>query len=222
MVNRSSFGGFFTILTFLCSLLLFSNELYQFAIVDVHESISLSDPKLSSDTLPVRIHITFPYISCNDISLDYANTRSDDKVSKRQRPVVLRRVAGWEASLLKKSNFVEAADTHARAALGDPGCTVDGTILTPVVGGNFKVTLTQNVWGSIALRGIGEVERTMNVSHYVHQVGVGRYFDRRKNPLSDLPVGIEEGVGLVQFFLKVVPTKFKRPGRSAKDMYQIR
>ena len=32
----------------------------------------------------------------------------------------------------------------------------------------------------------------MNVSHYIHQVGFGRYFDKRPNPLSSLPVGIEE------------------------------
>ena len=83
------------------------------------------------------------------------------------------------------------------------------------------MTLTQNVWGSIALRGIGEVEKAMNVSHYIHQLSIGRYFDRRPNPLASLPVGIEEGVGLVQFFLKVVPTRFKRPGRGARDMYQI-
>ena len=98
MVNRSPSGGFFTLLCLLVSTCLLVNELYQFALVDVHESMSLA-PANKGHPIPIRVHITFPYISCNDISVDYANTKSDDKVQKRQRPMVLRKVAGWEAKV---------------------------------------------------------------------------------------------------------------------------
>ena len=62
--------------------------------------------------------MTFPYLSCNDISVDYANTRSDETIEKKQRPLVKRRVAKWEQKLLKEANFLEASDAGSTA--GDP------------------------------------------------------------------------------------------------------
>ena len=35
------------------------------------------------------------------------------------------------------------------------GCTVEGVITAGFVGGNFRISLTENVWGQVALMGTG-------------------------------------------------------------------
>ena len=175
--------------------------------------------------------------------------------------MVKRKITSKESQLLKSPNFLPASDAASSAALGPVGCSIEGVLNTVVVGGNFKISLTQNVWGAVALQGMQSVEKLMNVSHYVHDVSVGeekrkgrlftlktakklghasphtlspssllfrfhqkrtgKYFNKKVNPLKNLPVGIPEGIGLVQFYLKVIPTIYKRPMSMTKTQYQI-
>ncbi|GMH63990.1 hypothetical protein TrVE_jg4621 [Triparma verrucosa] len=221
LINKSTLGGILTLLSFVISFFLLLSELYQFALIDTHEHLQIRKIPDTKESVAIKLHITFPYLHCNDLQVDYVNTKSDEKLDRRQRPVVKRKITSKESQLLKSANFLPASDAASSAALGPVGCSIEGVLNTVVVGGNFKISLTQNVWGAVALQGMQSVEKLMNVSHYVHDVSVGKYFNKKVNPLKNLPVGIPEGIGLVQFYLKVIPTIYKRPMSMTKTQYQI-
>jgi len=65
------------------------------------------------------------------------------------------------------------------------------------------------------------MQSRMNVSHYIHDITYGEHFSKVSNPLRSVANGIDDGVGLVQFYVKVIPTMFKRPGRWERETFQI-
>jgi len=66
-----------------------------------------------------------------------------------------------------------------------------------------------------------QMQSRMNVSHYIHDITYGEHFSKVSNPLRSVANGIDDGVGLVQFYVKVIPTMFKRPGRWERETFQI-
>ncbi len=242
LVSQNSFGGFFTILGAIVTVILFSNELYQFIKVDTNEHLLISPSNGNTQApLPIRLHVTFPHLTCNEIHLDLANTKADDidegtKAASKRRtasrgwkskknskvPVSKRRPNRSERKTLKSKGFYyEESDRGNPDSSPDVGCTIDGVINAGRVGGSFRVVLTENVWSTIALMGLSGSAQQTNVSHYIHDISFGTHFPRSVNPLADLSNGIKDGIGLAQFFLKVVPTKYKRPARTTMETFQI-
>ena len=181
--------------------------------------------------VPIRVHISFPHLSCTELAVDYSDTRSDDpedatghaikkmksKFNRKKGEVVKRKMSGREKTLLndKGFGFVSDEGEDDKMKRGDVlkstvGCTVEGVISAGLVGGNFKITLTDNVWGQVAMMGTGRVAQLANVSHFIHELKFGNDFPLASNPLEGLVNGVEEGIGLVQVR--------KMRGESAREM----
>ena len=69
-----------------------------------------------------------------------------------------RKMNSREKAVVSSSNF-NLDDDRSHAVGTARGCTIDGVVNVGRVGGNFKVVITNNVWGALALRGVEEVRR---------------------------------------------------------------
>ena len=84
LINKSTLGGILTLLSFLISFFLLLSELYQFALIDTHEHLQIRKIPDTKESVAIKLHITFPYLHCNDLQVDYVNTKSDEKLDRRQ------------------------------------------------------------------------------------------------------------------------------------------
>jgi hypothetical protein len=247
LITPSSSGGFCSLLAlFLCSLLLLS-EIIQFAHVDENDHLSVVNSAANEGkSVNVRVLITFPHLLCSEIALDASNTKADTEEDKKtglakkkgkrnkknfskRADVSKRKMTKWERGLMVANNYgyqPSAEDSIRRGDLEssksqDVGCTLDGVIQAGMVGGNFKVELTENVWGNVAMLGAEAVGNKLNVSHYIHEITFGKHFPLADNPLAGVVNGIPDGIGGVQFGLKVIATKYARPFRRTREYFQV-
>eukprot|EP01027_Heterolobosea_sp_BB2_P002026 GEZU01003044.1.p1 GENE.GEZU01003044.1~~GEZU01003044.1.p1 ORF type:complete len:389 (+),score=137.51 GEZU01003044.1:121-1287(+) len=91
------------------------------------------------------------------------------------------------------------------------GCNLYGFILVNKVAGNFH--FAPGLSFNQASRHVHdympfEIEQ-FNVSHVIHRLGFGEDYPGLKNPLDGASKIIEEGSGLYQYFIKVVPTIYE-------------
>mmetsp|Transcript_21435 Transcript_21435/g.44658 ORF Transcript_21435/g.44658 Transcript_21435/m.44658 type:complete len:313 (-) Transcript_21435:41-979(-) len=220
IVEKSSTAGFFSLIGFAFAGFLLLSEVWQFIRVDIDEHIKIADSITNpTDTIPLKVHISFPHLSCNDLTLDYESTKSDLPSTTSGR-LNKRKLNSREKKKVVSQGF-KLDDERSKSVGGQRGCTIDGVVDVGRVGGNFKVVITSNVWGALALQGVEELQKGMNVSHYIHDVTFGEHFGKVVNPMREVANGIEEGVGLVQFYMKIIPTHYKRPGRWERETFQI-
>ena len=108
----------------------------------------------SPSSLP-QVHLTFPHLSCNDLTMDYESTKSD-LPSARTGGLQKRKMNSREKKTVTKAGF-KIDEERSGAVGGQRGCSIEGVVNVGRVGGNVKVVLTSNVWGTMALKGFGEV-----------------------------------------------------------------
>lgn len=163
--------------------------------------------------MSLKLHITFPYISCQDLEVrlnsaplgkkdfDYKAKRLD---KRRPNPADLKE-AGFNPKLKN-------------------GCTLRSTLRIPIVAGHVTITLTNAAWAkalnTLMMRAqySEEEKRTdpdlndFNMTHYIHVVQFGKRYPMADTyPLEKRAHVIENrmgGIALENIQVKLVPTVY--------------
>ena len=231
--QTSAVGGFITVLAASSAALLFVAQIISYIHGHTEHSLHLADsvsiPLLplskansaailnSAGKIPLRIHVTFPHLSCDmiDVSLDGASLASGE----------LERIHGKQALGLKPTTKTELRQlkTTTRSNTGN-GCTVQGRLRPQIVAGVFAISLTPQAWteatNKIAMKGMGIDDAAikqhlahLNVSHYIHQIQFGRSFQTASDrPLRNRAHWIDNnygGVAVEHITVKLVPTIYQ-------------
>lgn len=188
---RTAMGGLVTMASAgLCFLLLVS-ELLSFSRVEIvnHMTVDSAAPSLET-TIPINFHITFPLVKCKDISFDAESTRGDAVVYLASQDVRKTPATGAESSL--------------RPPEGQTGCTVEGTLFTGKVAGEFRINLGEDV--PLQLAPMVAVEfKTNYTAHKIHHFSVGERKENKIYPLDGLET-IPDGEGHYLYNLRIIPT----------------
>ncbi|CAM9888677.1 unnamed protein product [Choristocarpus tenellus] len=195
--------------------ILFLSELKIYLTVDTLTHMAVADFH-EYDTVNVRLHVTFPYISCEDIEVisdNVNNGRGKDTLETVER----------RASKRKEKGPFDGPG---------PGCTLDGVITVARTGGSIRLHVmhhdpTRLVLGKNGPTTIGHEMRRgkfakqgANVSHVVHELGFGPEQAGRgwlqgwgqgqeQDPLRGTVQVSELGPGQMIYNLKVVPTSLQ-------------
>lgn len=184
--------------------------------------------------IPLSVHVTFPHIPCSD--MDYSHDGASLSSGQFERlhgrgAFSLRAASRREMDLiLGKAESVGAGN----------GCTVSGVISVPRVGGKLSVTISAMAWRRAASAFQQELMTDMidmmtgregahphqvqlpNCTHHIHSLTIGEPFPLAGDPLSETTHVIDNpsGVALHNVDVRLVPTKYKRPWRRARNTYQ--
>jgi hypothetical protein len=168
---------------------------------------------LSAGKIPLRIHVTFPYLQCSQIEVkhDGATLSSGD----------LEKIHGRHFLSLRTPTASELAKMGAHDRT--KGCTVEGMMRVSRVGGQLSIVMNRKAWRDATmalLQGIrqggpskkptSERLAQFNVSHYIQHVRFGNTFDHADNPLEHRAHAIDNGFGgvaLEEIDVKLVPTQ---------------
>mmetsp|Transcript_17210 Transcript_17210/g.25614 ORF Transcript_17210/g.25614 Transcript_17210/m.25614 type:complete len:353 (-) Transcript_17210:522-1580(-) len=249
--TRSTAGGIITLIASATAVILFISQLFLYSQVEHRHSLHLTESKTSSvltpdrsvtskeinkvmNKIPVEVHVTFPYMKCADMDFSHDNaSKSSGNFQKiHGRDTFLMRpptadefgkATGWDTS-----NKINANRQN--------GCTLKGKIWISKVGGTLEIMMTRDAWRrytsssmfGITGMGVGDMNTMFgkgrdNVSHYIHSITFGEQYPHTPNPLSDASFVMSEdlGVGVSNINVRLVQTKYKRFGRSPRDMYQV-
>lgn len=216
--SKSAAGGAITLVASTTAIALFFAQLYLYMAGSSSHTLHLAESvqfhMLPHDTvdpfqsraydikmkMPVKIHITFLHMDCNDIEVKLNNapiTNSDvDGKSKKTNgrdllrakkpnPIELKRIFGSDKS-------PEALQHKGR------GCSLTGQLRVPVVAGHISVTLTGKAWTEalnhyMARAQWSEAQKAQdvhrndyNMSHYIHTIRFGKKIPSRVASTSSI------------------------------------
>eukprot|EP00586_Coscinodiscus_wailesii_P020176 CAMPEP_0172497630 /NCGR_PEP_ID=MMETSP1066-20121228/102539_1 /TAXON_ID=671091 /ORGANISM="Coscinodiscus wailesii, Strain CCMP2513" /LENGTH=348 /DNA_ID=CAMNT_0013270503 /DNA_START=59 /DNA_END=1105 /DNA_ORIENTATION=+ len=240
-------GGAFSILLFLSQVYLYLqvDTRHSFHLAESirnnlphYHNAAASARRSHKNQFPISVHVTFPHLSCQSLDLALDDARTNELNTLKDN-----RGSGLHAivkSIPNRKDFVGTPFTwDARKAM--EGCTVRGKLLVPMVGGTLALTISSKAWhdavnkinpGMMMMRMLQTgglpltdmmIPKTFNVSHYVHELSFGTPFPLTPDPLakSTFAFAADSGVGLNNVNVKIIPTKYKRFARSAKDTHQV-
>jgi hypothetical protein len=207
--SKSAAGGLITLMAGTTAIVLFVCQLYLYIVGNASHTLHLSestqfhmlphdvtDPFQSraydiKGKMPLKIHITFLHMDCNDIEIKLNNSpitakdvdgKSNNKKyassrdllkAKKPNPVELKRIFGSDRS--------PEALKH-----GGRGCSISGQLRVPIVAGHVSVTLTRQAWTEAlnhymarsqwddARKAQDGHRNDYNMSHYIHAIQFGR------------------------------------------------
>jgi len=125
----------------------------------------------------------------------------------------------FKRKALRRLKWDEHPLCRHEALLADPaklvgvheGCNLFGFLEVNKVAGNFHVA-PGKAFESAAGQLIHEFKpfdsNTYNVSHLIHSLSFGVHYPGRQNPLDESQRILRTGSGVVQYFVKVVPTTY--------------
>mmetsp|Transcript_5038 Transcript_5038/g.8125 ORF Transcript_5038/g.8125 Transcript_5038/m.8125 type:complete len:226 (-) Transcript_5038:375-1052(-) len=96
------------------------------------------------------------------------------------------------------------------------GCNIWGNIEVPMGGGNLHFAMLADAMHYHATHQLSYADllnaaySSFNITHRVHAFAVGEKLPGIKNPLDGRAKHIDEGHGIYQYYLKVVPTSYLR------------
>ncbi len=203
---RTAVGGLVTMASACLCFLLLVSELVAYSRVDVvnHMTVDSQPPSLAT-TVPINFHITFPLVPCKDISFDAESTRGDAVVHLAEQDVRKSPAKGTESTL--------------QTPAGQEGCTVEGTLFTGKVAGEFRINLGEDV--PVHLAPMVAVDAKTNfTAHKIHHFSVGERKDRKSYPLDGLET-IPDGEGHYLYNLRIIPTVEKPLYGAAEHNYEF-
>jgi len=230
--TKSASGGVVTLIAGSTAFLLFLAQIYLYIVGNTNHTLHLSEsrpiPMSATETtdpfqsrmydikgkMALKLHITFPHISCKSLEVKLNNAelavkdfdaKGRGKVTKRRPNPVELKAAGFDAS-------------HP------DGCNIKTVLRVPIVAGQVSIALTKTAW-SQALNHLmiraqyGEDERKTddhlndyNMTHYIHTIQFGKRFPYAADyPLEGRSHKIENsmgGVALENIQVKLVPTVY--------------
>jgi len=218
--TRSALGGLITLVATIVAGLLFLAEVYLYIVGSTRHSLHLSPstgiPILPSNTggieqknqIPLKVRVTFPHVQCKDLDFAHDNAyMSTGEFGRHHNPKAMR---------LRSPTMAEIRKILPNAPTSRTGCTIDGNIKVPLVGGTFQVTISQRAWQQMTavamFSSMGKGQPFPNVTHYIHSVTFGDHFPLAPNPMEEVPHVFENkygGVGLSFVNVRLVPTRYK-------------
>ena len=188
---RTALGGVVTMASACLCFVLLVSELVSFARVEVvnHMTVDSTEPSLAT-TVPINFHITFPLVPCKDISFTVESTRGDSVVQLSEENV--------------RKDPARGDETSIRPTPGTVGCTVQGTLYTGKVAGEFRINLGEDVPLQLAPM-VAVEEKTNFTSHVLHHFSVGERKKGKAYPLDGLET-IPDGQGHYLYNLRIIPT----------------
>mmetsp|Transcript_23102 Transcript_23102/g.35649 ORF Transcript_23102/g.35649 Transcript_23102/m.35649 type:complete len:358 (-) Transcript_23102:90-1163(-) len=261
--NKSVTGAVITIIAASVTFILFLSQLYLYASVNTLNHLTIAQSSRASlmsllhphimdqerelthkvngkkkvnPRVLVKIHVTFPHIKCMDLDIEHDGARGEDFKKLHGRDSVQKRVPTLAE--------ITEAGVDGKASLRD-GCTIQGKMLVPKVGGSISITVARSSWQMILMNalfhmsqrheqiehqaydpfagGASQTGRAFNVSHYIHTVDYGETFPLVDHPLRKVKhvIDNQSGLGVSTYHVKLIPTRYKRSGRTAKDTYQV-
>mmetsp|Transcript_19586 Transcript_19586/g.41379 ORF Transcript_19586/g.41379 Transcript_19586/m.41379 type:complete len:399 (-) Transcript_19586:222-1418(-) len=103
------------------------------------------------------------------------------------------------------------------------GCSLFGFLEVHKVAGNFHIApgkAFQSPQGQLVHEFKPFDAQTYNVSHVIHSLSFGVHYPRRVNPLDGSQAILRSGSGVFQYFIKVVPTTYRRASGETIDSCQ--
>lgn len=243
--SKSAVGGIITVIAASTAALLFVAQLTTYIMGNPKHSLHLSKSQsipllplsmkrghtsqmilLNAGMVPLRVHVIFPHLQCSQLEVKHDGvTMSSGELEK---------IYGKKLFVLRNPTKGELAKMGQREQNHKKGCTIEGMLRVPLVGGQLSIVLNRAAWREatlaliMGLRG-GSKESTSqrlsayNVSHYIEHVRFGNTFDRVDNPLEGRAHVINNGFGgiaLEEIDVKLVPTQ-ESGFFSVTDSYQL-
>lgn len=192
---------------------------------------------IEKNKIDVFVHVTFPYMRCEDLDFahnsaffstgDFSKNHGYAQFTKRAPTEYDWAVAMGETDLKGKNKRKAAKNKEASNA-----CTVRGTISVPRISGDITIFMSKEAFMKIVQMlqmgmNLDQIDKQRgtghDLSHYIHDITFGTNFPLSPNPLSNKMVKIinEERVALNHMNVKLVPTKYKKFARKAKETFQI-
>mmetsp|Transcript_4710 Transcript_4710/g.6692 ORF Transcript_4710/g.6692 Transcript_4710/m.6692 type:complete len:325 (+) Transcript_4710:166-1140(+) len=216
--TRSALGGFITLVATIAAGLLFLGEVYIYIVGSTKHSLHLSPstgiPILpasnggiqQNNQIPLKIRVTFPHVQCKDLDVAHDNAFMSTGEFGRQHNAKAMRL---RSATIRELEMIEPDSRNRRV-----GCTIDGSLKVPLVGGTFQISISRRAWQQYAAMAMFNAGATQfpNVTHYIHSVTFGEHFPLAHNPLENVPHVFENkhgGVGLSLVNVRLVPTRYK-------------
>lgn len=175
--TRSAVGGLITVVATSAATILFLSQIYLYFAGATRHSLHLSEstsvpvPALDlahlqrRGKIPLNIHVTFPHVQCRnlDVMLDGVSMRGGQ----------LDEVQGHRAIRTRIPTESELKTALGKEAPMNPpdGCTVQGTLHIPQVGGTFSVTVSKQAWAEANAFALFRVNNPADGSQYkMHNV----------------------------------------------------
>mmetsp|Transcript_2556 Transcript_2556/g.4493 ORF Transcript_2556/g.4493 Transcript_2556/m.4493 type:complete len:388 (-) Transcript_2556:1922-3085(-) len=139
-----------------------------------------------------------------------------------QRAYALHRIQLPELSLLKQchtdaddANNEDVAILNENSYRPNEGCNIQGHVEVARVKGRFEVLVGHSIsFGGFLLHDVSVLQnQQIDISHRIHFLSFGEYFPGRSNPLDGTEkttMGTKGELGKYEYFVKVVPTTYKR------------
>lgn len=161
--TRSALGGLITLVAGSAASILFLAQVTMYLVGATRHSLHLSESKSlpvplldgilpsrnqrKTWTIPLKAHVTFPHLQCDwmDVTHDGASFRDGE----------LEKTLGRNSIQFRKPSSDELTAALGKEQARIPknqGCTVQGTLQIPKVGGTFSVTVTRKAWSEAKSR----------------------------------------------------------------------
>lgn len=92
--------------------------------------------------LLIKFHITFPHIRCGELEVAHDDLSGDDFVKAYGKSVYTTRLPSRAER--------EKLRMHLEGGITREGCTIEGTLPVPKVGGMMSITVTKESWNRVA------------------------------------------------------------------------
>mmetsp|Transcript_21338 Transcript_21338/g.33540 ORF Transcript_21338/g.33540 Transcript_21338/m.33540 type:complete len:328 (-) Transcript_21338:479-1462(-) len=225
--EKTNLGGIVSLISQALIATLLISEVWKYLSVDVTSHMMVHQ-RSEIRYLPLNIHMTFPHLKCDDIQVSLDGLKGGDATNELEK---LQKEAG--EFKMRGPTVAELAPFGGKGKepiLTKDGCTAQGHVMIPEVGGRLSVATRQdpvNIW-SLLLSGntVVQPKHLPNVSHYIHHLSFGDqsfYVSDLKElsrPLEGNMHVLETGSGLFEYNVKVIPTTYRRLGRAARETYQ--
>jgi len=200
------------------------SEIWLYLRVDVASHMMVHQTPEEIGLFSANIHVTFPHMKCSELQVSLDNLKASDTLLDnlhQEKPLHIR-----EPSLAEIARFGGRGEEPLLPA---HGCTIQGELTIPRVGGKLDIATKQepvNIWAMLLMGG-GVVlpSHLPNVSHIIHHFSFG---DREINGIAEIsepPLNgamhvIESGSGLYKYNIKIIPTSYKRLYGGSIEAYQ--
>lgn len=156
--TRSALGGLITLVAASAAAILFLSQIYLYIAGATRHSLHLSEstsvpvPALNlprhlqrHGKIPLNVYVTFPHVPCQalEISLDGASIHG-----VRQRDNTSHGHHSLRARMPTESELITALGKGVKK-YPPQGCTVQGTLFVPQVGGTFSITVSKQAWAEV-------------------------------------------------------------------------
>lgn len=227
---RTVSGGVLTLVTvFVMSALLLYEFYHSFIHLDEEFHMTVDPPATYRDTVDLSLHITFPWMGCEELEVHAEHTKGETGYRHRE---AFSKLLPTEKELqpfrdLLGADFKYPTVVVEKTEGGDRprpmrGCTIKGVARVAKVSGDLHVWVPKpRVRPMEGLKGLPSVFPGLvtvdatphNISHVIHEMHFGAQMGFMESALDGAVNIVREGLAQYQYNIKLVPTTVRRPGR---------